>query len=272
MSTIRDESGSKDQGLAGVPEGPADAPTIAGAVSASQTTGRFSFADPEAPTPDEARQWRSTRNERRIALIIKREQARGLSAAEQAELDRLEAEAARIHSALFRAPAPATDPQDDCHVAPGVLAGTSKARRELSMVSPFEYPSHPHQRRHGPRGYADYTRYKPTSVLCDPPPTPAPRGWANASSSFGGATSFQTLISFWSLNPRPLAVRPEALQAIRRAFEHSRQPPWESLALSRGGTSVRDANRSANHGGCPSDANAPSGGYLTETTPSGGPS
>jgi hypothetical protein len=29
------------------------------------------------------------------------------------------------------------------------------------MVRPFEYPSHPHQRRHGPRGYTDYTSYKP---------------------------------------------------------------------------------------------------------------
>jgi hypothetical protein len=29
------------------------------------------------------------------------------------------------------------------------------------MTVPFEYPVNPHQRRHGPRGYADYASYRP---------------------------------------------------------------------------------------------------------------
>ena len=29
------------------------------------------------------------------------------------------------------------------------------------MTVPFVYPSTPHQRRHGPRGYADYGTYRP---------------------------------------------------------------------------------------------------------------
>ena len=29
------------------------------------------------------------------------------------------------------------------------------------MNSPFEYPSSPHRRRHGPLGYADYASFRP---------------------------------------------------------------------------------------------------------------
>src|SRR5437879_4639115 len=29
------------------------------------------------------------------------------------------------------------------------------------MTEPFVYPSGPHQRRHGPRGYANYVSYRP---------------------------------------------------------------------------------------------------------------
>ena len=29
------------------------------------------------------------------------------------------------------------------------------------MTIPFEYPAMPHQRRHGPIGYADYASYRP---------------------------------------------------------------------------------------------------------------
>jgi hypothetical protein len=29
------------------------------------------------------------------------------------------------------------------------------------MTSPFQYPPAPHSRRHGPQGYADYSRYRP---------------------------------------------------------------------------------------------------------------
>ncbi len=29
------------------------------------------------------------------------------------------------------------------------------------MTTPFRYPDGPHQRRHGPRGYASYESYRP---------------------------------------------------------------------------------------------------------------
>src|SRR6202040_42798 len=44
--------------------------------------------------------------------------------------------------------------------APGT-PGESDPGAGGRMTDPFVYPSGPHQRRHGPRGYADYESYRP---------------------------------------------------------------------------------------------------------------
>jgi eukaryotic-like serine/threonine-protein kinase len=89
-----------------VRESPVLSPSAAYGVAgfADHITAPFLFATPHVTTPEEAARWRSTHNERRVELIVKRIRAGELDPAEEAELERLESEAARIQSYLFENP------------------------------------------------------------------------------------------------------------------------------------------------------------------------